>query len=71
MSKEKVKEKILKDGKEQYLSAQEYDKMTSEDKAFIKEVLKDEKKDVELYEEKMKKLWPRTFQPKPLTWRVR
>ena len=71
MSKEKVKEKILKDGKEQYLSAQEYGKMSAEDKASIKEALKDEGKDPDDYDTTMRKLWPKTFTPKTLAWRKR
>lgn len=71
MNKDKLKEKILKDGKECYLSAQEYDLMTTNEKALIKEVLKDEKKDPDDYERRMKKLWPKTFVPKPLVWRNR
>lgn len=69
MSKEKVKEKVLKEGKETYLSAQEYARMSTEDKKAIREVLKDEGKDADEYEEQMRKLWPKPFTPKSLTWR--
>jgi len=71
MNKEKLKEKILKDGEEIYLSAQDYEKLTSGEKKVIKDILKEEKFDAEEYEKKMKKLWPRVFTPKPLTWRRR
>ena len=71
MSKDKIKDKILKDGKEQYLSAQEYDLMTLEERGWIKEVLKDEKKDEKEYDKVMRKLWPKVFVPKSLTWRKR
>lgn len=71
LNKDKIKEKIIKNGKECYLSAQEYGKLTSDDKKLLKEVLEDEKMDAGDYDEKMKKLWPRTFTPKPLVWRDR
>jgi len=65
------KEKILKDGKEVYLSAQDYAKLSNDDKKQLSEILQEEKKDPDLYEEKMKKLWPGVFKPKPLQWRKR
>lgn len=71
MNKEKLREKVLRGGKELYLSAQEYEKMSGKEKQLIKEVLKEEKFDTDEYERKMKKLWPRVFKPKPLTWRKR
>lgn len=71
LNKDKIKEKVIKNGKEQYLSAQEYGKMTSNEKRFIRESLEEEGKDADDYEGKMKKLWPKVFQPKPLQWRVR
>lgn len=71
MKKDKIKEKILKDGKEQYLSAQEFAKLSSDDKRLLKEVLTDEGIDADDYERRMEKLWPKTFQPKPLVWRNR
>lgn len=69
MNKEKLKEKILKDDKEIYLSAQDYAKLSNDDKKQLKDILKEEGKDVDLYEEQMKKLWPKVFIPKPLKWR--
>ena len=71
VNKEKIKDKIIKNGKEQYLSAQAYDKLTSDEKKLIKEVLTDEKKDTGDYERKMKAMWPKIFEPKPLVWRKR
>ena len=71
MSKEKVKGKILKDGKEQYLSAQDYGLLSLGDKGFIKEILKGEGLDEGEYDKKMRKLWPKEFVPKKLSWRNR
>lgn len=69
MNKDKIKEKILKDGKELYLSAQEYKTLTDDEKDLIKEALKAEGHDADDYERNMKALWPKSFTPKPLTWR--
>ena len=69
MDKDKIKEKVLKERKEIYLSAQEYATFTDDEKKALKEALKEEGKDADEYEKKMKKLWPKTFMPKPLTWR--
>ncbi len=69
MNKDKIKEKILKDGEHQYLSAQEYKTVTDGEKTLMKEVLKDEGKDADDYERNIKALWPKKFTPKPLTWR--
>ena len=71
MNKDKLKEKVIKDGKEQHLSAQEYELMTANEKVLVKEILKDEKLDADEYEKKMKALWPKEFKPKPLTWRCK
>jgi len=59
MNKDKLKEKVLKDKKAIYLSAQDYAKLSKEDKALLKEVLKEEGIDSDEYEEQMKKLWPK------------
>jgi hypothetical protein len=69
MSKEKIKDKILKDGKEIYLSAQEYALLTVQEKKDLRTVLADEGIDADEYESNMKKLWPREVTLKPLTWR--
>ena len=66
--KEKVKEKI---GKGSYLSAQEYKLMTGEEKKLLREVLVEDEQDPDDYERKMQTLWPKKFEPKPLTWRRR
>jgi len=69
MNKEKLKGKVLKEGKEQYLSAQEYELMTTAEKQSIKEILISEKIDPDEHEKRMKALWPKKFEPKPLAWR--
>jgi len=71
MNKEKLKGKVLKEGKEQYLSAQEYGLMTIAEKQSVREVLQEEKIDPDEYERGMKKLWPKEFKPEPLAWRRR
>ena len=68
MNREKLKEKVLKEGKEQYLSAQEYGKYTSEEKQAIREIMEEENIDPDEYDRRMKKLWPKIFIPKPLVW---
>jgi len=58
--KEKVKQKIVKDKKPIYLSAQDYKLMTDDEKITIGEVLTEEGIDAIEYDKKMRKLWPRT-----------
>ena len=69
MNKDKLKEKVIKGDKEQYLSAQEYELMTIAEKQSVREVLGEEKIDPDEYERQMKALWPKPFTPKPLVWR--
>ena len=71
MNKEKLKGKIIKGNKEQYLSAQEYAQLTSKEKADIRAILTENEMDADDYEKRMKKLWPKVFKPKPLIWRNR
>ena len=71
MSKEKIKDKILKDGKEIYLSAQDYACLTVQEKQDLHTVLADEGIDADEYESRMKSMWPREVTLKPLTWRKR
>ena len=69
MSKDKVKEKIKKNGRHIYLSAQEYKNMARTDKDLIREVLEDDGDNPDEYETRMKALWPKDFTPKQLNWR--
>lgn len=71
MNKERIKEKVIKEGKPLYLSAQEYAQLTSKEKILLNETLNDEKIDADDYERNMKKLWPREVTMKPLVWRKR
>jgi len=68
-AKEVIKEKIFPTKDPIYLSAQEYGLMKSNEKKLMREVLQGEKIDPDEYEVRMKKLWPKTFVPKPLVWR--
>lgn len=70
MDKQKIKEKILKNGKEIYLSAQDYHLLSGNEKNLLKEALKEEGKDVDDYDGKMKKLWPKKV-ILGRNWRVR
>ena len=57
--KDKIKNKVIRHGKEIYLSAQDWDKLSSKDKAVLKEVLAENDIDADEYEERMKKQWPK------------
>ena len=59
MNKDKIREKVLKGGREVYLSAQDYDGLSAEEKASIREVLANKGLDTDDYERHMKKLWPK------------
>jgi len=59
MNKEKIKEKVIKNNKAVYLSAQDYDLLTNDEKKALREALKEEGKDADDYEREMKKLWPK------------
>jgi len=71
MNKEKIKDKILKDGREIYLSAQDYACLTVREKQDLHTVLADAGIDADEYESRMKSMWPREVMLKPLTWRKR
>jgi hypothetical protein len=71
MNKDKLKEKVIKDKKLIFLSAQDYARLTRKEKKAMRDALVDENFDPDEYEEDMKKLWPKEFKPKPLTWRDR
>ena len=59
MNKEKIKEKVIENNKAVYLSAQDYDLLTNDEKKALREALKEEGKDADDYEKEMKKLWPK------------
>jgi len=67
--KEAIKEKICPTKDPIYLSAQEYGLMKSNEKKLMREILQGEEIDPDEYETKMKELWPKVFNPKPLVWR--
>jgi len=70
MKKEKIKEKIgLPSGKPKFLSAQDFKLFSLEDKQVLRDVLTEAGCDPDEYEEKMKALFPKKFEPKPLVWR--
>jgi hypothetical protein len=69
MNKIALEKKIIKDDKEQHLSAQEYMKLTPDEKGIVREIIQGKKIDPDEYEANMKKLWPKPFTPKPLVWR--
>ena len=71
MNREKIRKLVLREDKEQYLSAQEYGKLTPREKKELKEVLEEDGHDADEYERHMKKLWPREVKMKPLQWRKR
>jgi len=71
MDKQKIKDKVLKDNQEAYLSAQDYMKLSNDDRKELRAILKQEGKDADLYEEKMRKLWPKEVKLPPLKWRKR
>jgi len=77
MSKENAKTKVQGkifpkgDDKAVYLSAQEWDKFTPEEKDRVIESFTDKGQNGFEYLEKMKSMFPPIFKPKPLTWRVR
>ena len=71
MNKEKLKEKVKKNGKIVHLSAQGYAALSDDDKKTLRTALEEEGVDPDEYEEHMKRLWPKVFVPKPLTWRTR
>jgi hypothetical protein len=59
---------VLKDGKELYLSKQEYDSLSNTQRDEIRAILTEAGHDPDLYETKMKALWPKT-KVLPKTWR--
>jgi len=72
-AKDKVKDKIFPNDRETpvYLSAQDYNKLGSEEREAILEVVNGKGHNGWKYEEEMKSMFPPVFNPKPLTWRVR
>ena len=71
MNKEKIKEKVIKDGKPVYLSAQEYDALSSDELESMREALEEEGIDPDDYETKTQQLRPKVFTPKPTVCRQR
>ena len=71
MDKQKIKDKVLKDNQEAYLSAQDYMKLSNDDRKELRAILTQEGKDADLYEERMRKLWPKEVKLPPLKWRKR
>jgi len=71
MDKQKIKDKILKDNQEVYLSAQDYARLSNDGKKQLREILKQEGKDPDLYEEKMRRMFPKEVKLPPLKWRKR
>ena len=67
----KLKDKILKGNQEVYLSAQDYARLSNEDKKELRATLKQEGKDPDLYEERMRRMFPREVKLPPLKWRKR
>ena len=53
----------------QRLSAQEYQGLTRPEKDDLRELLVESGRDPDDWERDMKKLWPKKFTPKELTWR--
>ena len=71
MKKDKIKDKILPNGKLRYLSAQDYKLFLAKDKQFLKEILFEAGFDPDEYLKDMTALFPKKFEPKPLVWRNR
>jgi hypothetical protein len=72
--KEKIKEKIkLPDEERKFrlLSAQDFMALSSDEKEALKLVITEADEDYTEYENKMKRLFPATIEPKILTWRKR
>lgn len=70
-AKEAVIKKVFPDDSTEprFLSAQEYDSMTNDEKAVMSEVLTEKGKDSIEYERKMKSLFPKKVVMKPTVWR--
>ena len=71
MNKEQIRERVIHGGKGRYLSAQEHKSLTVEERAAMRDVLKENNIDPDEYERGMEKLWPKVFVPKPTIWRNR
>ena len=69
--KDKIKNKVIKNGKEIYLSAQDYAKLSKEDREALVEVLSENKIDSEKYDEQMRKAWPKPVIHRVKSWRYR
>jgi len=72
-AKTKVKGKIFPKGDDKfvYLSAQDWDKFTPEEKDRVIEGFTDKGQNGFEYLEKMKSMFPPVFKPKTLKWRTR
>jgi len=62
------KEEIIQNNKPQYLSAQRYNQLTDAEKSEMRKHLREAGFDVDDYEAKMKKLWPKEH-IRTRTWR--
>ena len=69
MNKEKIKEKVIRGGKVKHLSAQEYARLSNDEKKALREVIEEEGLDFDDSIREMEKLFPAAFTPKPLKWR--
>jgi hypothetical protein len=65
--KEKLKAKFIKEKKLVNLSAQDYARLSNEEKAELKEIAGELGQDD--YEQNIKKLFPKEFTPKEIKWR--
>lgn len=69
--KDKIKQKVFKDNKEIYLSAQDYAKLDREDKEALRKVLAENNIDADEYDKKTRKLWPKEVIHTVKSWRHR
>ena len=70
--KEKIKAKVFSPkGETRHLSAQDFAKMSSDERKALREAIEEKGLDYDEYEAKMKALSPKVVTLKPLTWRTR
>ena len=69
--KDKIKDRVIKDKKAIPLSAQDYAKLSKEDREALVEVLTENDIDAEKYDEHMRKMWPKPVIHKVKSWRYR
>jgi len=68
--KVKIKKKLeLSDGEFRLLSAQDFANLTDTEREALKLALAEAGKDYSEYENKIKRLFPATVEPKPIVWR--